>query len=70
MNHIGALAAILLVGTLNNAKRNVFAQSASDDCKENGLVSSLPKIIVTSFKCVHLQYFFTAGPDEVGGCLV
>ena len=31
------------------------------DLKENGMVSALPKIVVTSFKMVHLQYFFTAG---------
>jgi len=38
--------------------------------KENGMVSALPKIIKVSFAMVHLQYFFTAGPDEVRGWVV
>ena len=48
-------------------------QDLGDEAEEylkeqgSGLISALPKIIVTSFKCVHLQYFFTAGPDEVRG---
>jgi len=33
--------------------------------KTEGIVSALPKIIVTAFKMVQLIYFFTAGPDEV-----
>lgn len=35
--------------------------------KEQETVSVLPKIIKTAFASVHLQYFFTAGPDEVRG---
>jgi hypothetical protein len=37
------------------------------DLKEEGMVSALPKIIVTSFKMVHLQYFFTAGSERGSG---
>ena len=33
--------------------------------KEVGAVSSLPKIITTGFKAIHLIYFFTAGENEV-----
>mmetsp|Transcript_70889 Transcript_70889/g.224432 ORF Transcript_70889/g.224432 Transcript_70889/m.224432 type:complete len:386 (-) Transcript_70889:428-1585(-) len=34
-------------------------------CKDNELVSALPKIIKTGFAAIQLIYFFTAGPDEV-----
>ena len=34
-------------------------------CTEVGAVSQLPKIIKAGFNALQLQYFFTAGPDEV-----
>ena len=34
-------------------------------CKENDVISALPKIIKTGFAAIHLIYFFTAGEDEV-----
>ncbi|CAH1646179.1 unnamed protein product [Spodoptera littoralis] len=33
--------------------------------KENNLTSALDKIIVQGYKALQLEYFFTAGPDEV-----
>jgi len=33
--------------------------------EENKAVSAFPKIITTGFKTLQLQYFFTAGKDEV-----
>jgi len=33
--------------------------------KEAGATSALDKIIVQGYKALQLQYFFTAGPDEV-----
>ncbi|ROT68086.1 putative obg-like ATPase 1 isoform X5 [Penaeus vannamei] len=33
--------------------------------KENNLTSALDKIILQGYKALQLQYFFTAGPDEV-----
>lgn len=33
--------------------------------KEQGTSSVLAKIIVSGYKALHLEYFFTAGPDEV-----
>lgn len=33
--------------------------------KENNLTSALDKIILQGYKALHLQYFFTAGHDEV-----
>jgi obg-like ATPase 1 len=32
---------------------------------ETGVVSALPKIILAGYNALNLQYFFTAGPDEV-----
>eukprot|EP00052_Salpingoeca_macrocollata_P030592 m.320178 g.320178 ORF g.320178 m.320178 type:complete len:397 (+) comp23838_c0_seq1:108-1298(+) len=34
-------------------------------CKENKVSSMLPKIITTGFSTLRLEYFFTAGKDEV-----
>jgi len=34
-------------------------------CKEIGAQGALDKIIVQGYKALQLQYFFTAGPDEV-----
>lgn len=36
-----------------------------DFLKERNTISCLPKIITTAFKGLQLEYFFTAGPDEV-----
>lgn len=33
--------------------------------KENKITSALPKIIKTGYASLHLEYFFTCGPDEV-----
>jgi len=33
--------------------------------KENKITSALPKIIKTGYSSLHLEYFFTCGPDEV-----
>lgn len=33
--------------------------------KEEGVVSSLPKLVKNAFNMVNLVYFFTSGPDEV-----
>lgn len=38
---------------------------AQEHLKEINATSALSKIIVTGFKALGLQYFFTAGPDEV-----
>merc|ERR1712178_160466 len=34
-------------------------------CEESKVQSVLPKIIKAGFSALQLQYFFTAGPDEV-----
>jgi len=34
-------------------------------CEEMGVTTQLPKIITTGFKALQLEYFFTAGKDEV-----
>lgn len=57
-------------GELESKLQDMGQEAADEYLKEEGMVSALPKIIVTSFKMVHLQYFFTAGPDEVRGWVV
>jgi len=41
------------------------AEAAKKYCEEVGATSNLPKIITTGFKALNLEYFFTAGKDEV-----
>eukprot|EP00043_Microstomoeca_roanoka_P011125 m.105053 g.105053 ORF g.105053 m.105053 type:complete len:471 (-) comp15101_c0_seq1:134-1546(-) len=41
-------------------------QQARDEyCKEHSVQSALPKIIKTGYQALQLEYFFTAGKDEV-----
>ncbi|XP_047469808.1 obg-like ATPase 1 [Penaeus chinensis] len=40
-------------------------EARADYLKENNLSSALDKIILQGYKALQLQYFFTAGPDEV-----
>lgn len=55
-------------GDLDPVALEIHAQKLRDEyLKNEGMVSALPKIIITAFKSVHLIYFFTAGPDEVRG---
>ncbi|XP_042872911.1 obg-like ATPase 1 [Penaeus japonicus] len=41
------------------------AEERANYLKENNLTSALDKIILQGYKALQLQYFFTAGPDEV-----
>eukprot|EP00128_Syssomonas_multiformis_P014503 Colp12_sorted_trinity150504_noHs@17264 len=43
---------------MSEAEREAYA-------KETGATSVLPKIVTAGFKALQLEYFFTAGPDEV-----
>lgn len=40
-------------------------EARADYLKESNLASALDKIILQGYKALQLQYFFTAGPDEV-----
>lgn len=40
-------------------------EKLEEHLKELNATSALKKIIVTGFKALGLEYFFTAGPDEV-----
>jgi obg-like ATPase 1 len=40
-------------------------EQAAETLKADELTSAMPRIISTGFHMVHLQYFFTAGADEV-----
>ncbi|KAI0002780.1 putative GTP-binding protein [Xylariaceae sp. FL0662B] len=40
-------------------------EAAAEECKTLGIESSLPKVITTMRKALHLGSFFTTGPDEV-----
>jgi obg-like ATPase 1 len=40
-------------------------EEAQKYMEENKMQSALPKIIKTGYSALNLQYFFTAGPDEV-----
>lgn len=47
----------------NDAERKAYAEEIKCD-------SVLDKIIVTGFKALQLEYFFTAGPDEVRAWII
>ncbi|CAM6100999.1 unnamed protein product [Calypogeia fissa] len=61
----GADPIIPFSGLLESKLADMTPDEVATYCKENELVSSLPKIIKTGFTAIHLIYFFTSGPDEV-----
>jgi len=50
---------------LEQKKFDVGAEDFAKFCEENKVASVLPKIIKSGFTMLQLQYFFTAGSDEV-----
>jgi len=50
---------------LESALMEMEPDEAGDYLKEKSTTSALDKIITNGFKALHLEYFFTAGPDEV-----
>jgi len=63
-NDPGAMM-IPLSGVLETQLADLSPEDRDKFCKENNTQSSLDKIIVQGYKALQLQYFFTAGPDEV-----
>jgi obg-like ATPase 1 len=52
-------------GALEQKLVDMPEDEAAKYCTDNNVGSSLPKVIVNGYKALHLQYFFTCGPDEV-----
>jgi len=56
---------IPLSGVLETQLAELSEEDRDKFCKENNTQSALDKIIVQGYRALQLQYFFTAGPDEV-----
>jgi obg-like ATPase 1 len=52
-------------GCLELKLQDMGPEEAQKYMEENKMQSALPKIIKTGYSALNLQYFFTAGPDEV-----
>ncbi|KAL0082224.1 GTP-binding protein YchF [Phycomyces blakesleeanus] len=52
-------------GAFENRMSLLTAEERAETLKELGIVSVLPKIIVTGYSALQLGYYFTGGPDEV-----
>ncbi|XP_020905972.1 obg-like ATPase 1 [Exaiptasia diaphana] len=52
-------------GELEEKLVEMSEEEKASYCKEHGTQSALSKIITTGFKALQLEYFFTAGNDEV-----
>ncbi|XP_055086697.1 obg-like ATPase 1 isoform X2 [Periophthalmus magnuspinnatus] len=60
----GALV-IPFSGGLESQLQDMTEQESQDYCSEHKTQSALSKIIKTGYAALQLEYFFTAGPDEV-----
>lgn len=55
----------LSVETVENQQSIIKTLADSFSLPTSSITSALPKIIVSGYQCLHLQYYFTAGADEV-----
>ena len=56
---------IFYSGSVYNLALDMSEEKAKVYLEENKAASALEKIIVQGYKGLHLEYFFTCGPDEV-----